>query len=532
MKPIQNADVVLPTAVIYARVSSVAQMMKGHGIGSQETRCREFASMKKYEVERVFSDEAVSGGLIDRPGIQAMLTFLRAHRKARNYVVLIDDISRLARDIKAHLELRQAISDAGARLESPSVEFGEDSDSILVENLLASVSQHQRQKNAEQTRNRMRARLISGFWPFSASVGFRHEHSRGEGKLLVRDEPVASILQEGMEAFATGRFQSQTELKRFLEMQPAFPKSHRGLVPNNLVHQVLTNPLYAGYVEKPDWDVSLRKGRHEGVVSFETFEQIQRRLKEGARVPARADMNVDFPLRGAVSCACCGKPLTSCWSTSKTGTRHPYYLCFQKGCERKGKSIRRDRIEGEFASLLLQLTPAPKLFEMARSMLKSAWGQRSAQALAIAQACKREVDVLDRQIDGLLDRIVDAGSGATVAAYERRIAALERNKIVLNERRAGSDQQHGTFEELFELAFGFLSNPSRLWASGRLDYQKLVLRLTFADSLVYSEKEGFRTPKTTMPFSMLGDVRGPLDGMAEREGLLLCHLKGPEFCAF
>ena len=34
------------TAVIYARVSSVAQMQKGHGLGSQETRCREFARMK------------------------------------------------------------------------------------------------------------------------------------------------------------------------------------------------------------------------------------------------------------------------------------------------------------------------------------------------------------------------------------------------------------------------------------------------------------------------------------------------------
>lgn len=33
------------------------------------------------------------------------------------------------------------------KLESPSIEFGEDSDSILVENLLASVSQHRRQKS-------------------------------------------------------------------------------------------------------------------------------------------------------------------------------------------------------------------------------------------------------------------------------------------------------------------------------------------------------------------------------------------------
>jgi len=57
-------------------------------------------------------------------------------------------------------------------LESPSIEFGEDSDSILVEHLLASVSQHQRQKNGEQTRNRMRARLQGGYWVLNAPMGY------------------------------------------------------------------------------------------------------------------------------------------------------------------------------------------------------------------------------------------------------------------------------------------------------------------------------------------------------------------------
>ena len=74
-------------------------------------------------------------------------------------MVVIDDISRIARDIEGHWELRRALSDTGGQLESPSITFGEDSDSVLIENLLASVSQHQREKNGEQTKNRMRARV-------------------------------------------------------------------------------------------------------------------------------------------------------------------------------------------------------------------------------------------------------------------------------------------------------------------------------------------------------------------------------------
>ena len=131
-------------AVIYSRISSNIQL-KGDGINSQITRCHEFAKHKNYEVLDVFKDEGVSGGLIERPGMQAMLKFLRAN-KSKKIIVVIDDISRLARGLEAHIQLRTAIGAAGGKLESPSIEFGEDSDSQLVENLLASVSQHQRQK--------------------------------------------------------------------------------------------------------------------------------------------------------------------------------------------------------------------------------------------------------------------------------------------------------------------------------------------------------------------------------------------------
>lgn len=65
-------------AIIYCRVSSNVQMQKGDGLASQETRCREYAKHKNYEVVEVFRDEGVSGGMIERPSMQVMLKFLRA----------------------------------------------------------------------------------------------------------------------------------------------------------------------------------------------------------------------------------------------------------------------------------------------------------------------------------------------------------------------------------------------------------------------------------------------------------------------
>ena len=137
-------------AIIYTRVSSLKQVKKGDGLSSQSARCREFAKQRGYEITEEFRDKGVSRSIANRPAIKEMLSYLRRHR-AFSPVVLIDDISRLARGIEAHTLLRAKIAEAGGRLESPSIEFGEDSDSKLIENLLASVSQHGRQKNAEQS---------------------------------------------------------------------------------------------------------------------------------------------------------------------------------------------------------------------------------------------------------------------------------------------------------------------------------------------------------------------------------------------
>lgn len=290
----------LGKAVVYCRVSSVKQTVVGTGLEGQETHCREYARTKGYEVVGVFTDD-VSGKLTDRPGMKAMLAFIRKHR-TQGLAVIIDDVSRLARGLEAHLELRGAIAGAGGRLESPSIEFGDSPDSQLVEHLLATTAQYQRQKNAEQTRNRMRARVQNGYWVFQAPVGYRYERATGHGMVLKRDEPVAGVIQEAFEGYASGRFEKQGDVFEFIRDNPLSGKL-RVRLDLEKVHYVLSNPIYAGCVEAPKWDVSRRAGRHEPLVSLNTFHAVQDRLNGGKVVARRKNVNEDFPLRGFVVCA-------------------------------------------------------------------------------------------------------------------------------------------------------------------------------------------------------------------------------------
>ena len=502
-------------AVIYCRVSSAAQTKRGDGLGSQETRCREYARMRNYDVVQVFSDD-LSGSAVDRPGMKAMLAYLRLNR-LYPHVVLVDDISRLARSVSAHIQLRTAIRLAGGLLQSPTLEFNDDADSELQEYILATVAQHQRRKNAEQTKNRMQARVMNGYWVFQAPVGYRYEKAGGHGKVLVRDEPLASIVQEALEGYASGRFQLQAEVKRFLESHPEFPRDRKGDVRNQRVTEILTRVVYAGVIEAPSWNVGLREGRHQGLISFETFRKIQDRLNGKARAPVRKDLNVDFPLRGSVVCGDCGTPLTACWSRGRGGA-YPYYLCPTRGCASYGKSIRREKIEAEFEALLASLVPSEQLFRIATTMFEKLWNDRLESQKIQSRSLEGEIRKIERSVDQLLDRIVDTDSPSVIRAYEKRIKELDADKLEMREKIDQCGRPIRSFDDSLRTALIFLGNPQKLWASERLDHKKAVLKLAFADRLAYTRNEGFRTAEVALPFKALADLSGSKSKMARPRG--------------
>ncbi len=485
-------------AVTYCRVSSPKQVREGHGLGSQETRCREYAKIKNYEVVATFQDEGVSGGMINRPGMQAMLRFLRT-QKEESCVVIIDDISRLARGLEAHLELRSAIAQAGGKLESPSIEFGEDSDSILVENLLASVSQHQRQKNAEQVKNRMRARAMNGYWVLNSFIGYHYRAVDGHGKMIVRDEPLASIVKEALESFACGRFESKMEVKRFLESYPIVPRNRNGEFHLQNVENMLRRVAYAGYIHLPNWGVHYRKGKHEPLISFETWQKIQDRLDGCAKARKRPNLEKSFPLRGFVVCDHCGRPMTSCFSKGDGGL-YPYYICQTKGCPLRGKSIPKKRMEEDFEQLLNDMRPTKQLFVLFKAILRQVWEKEGQSEQETALVLQKQLQELEKKESQMLDRLLDTDSSSLVRAYEKKVEEIDSQKIILREKMEQGIRPRGSFQEIYRTALSFLENPQKLWVSGDLIAQKTVLKLAFDEKLRYRKNEGYRTVITSCPF--------------------------------
>ncbi|WP_444666018.1 recombinase family protein [Cereibacter changlensis] len=413
--------------VIYCRVSSTKQTSDGAGLSSQERSCREYAKRCGYDVAEVFTD-VISGRHAVRPGMNELLAYLK-RAKAQEFVVVVDDVSRFARDVSTHSELRNKILSCGAALESPNQKFGEDAGSRFIEIIMAAIAAHDREKNAEQSHSRTIARLKNGYWVFRAPLGYGYVKAPGGVKMLERCEPVASIMAEALNGFATGRFQSQAEVKRFLDSKPEFPKDYRGTeVRFDRVTTFLKNVVYAGYVEKSAWDVPLTKGQHEPLISYDTYLIIQDRLNGKDVAPARTDIDEDFPLRGFLVCDACGHRLTACWSQSRTGRKYPYYLCYFRRCPEKGKSTPRDKVEEAFDGLLKSVVPAQSTFDLAERMFRDAWDRRASQAKEEENRLRTKSRQIDREVEQLLDRAVRTKNEATAEAYERRVAELHAEK--------------------------------------------------------------------------------------------------------
>ncbi len=282
------------------------------------------------------------------------------------------------------------------------------------------------------------------------------------------------------------------------------------------VRQILTQPIYAGYIEVPRWKIARRKGQHEGFISLETFNRVQERLLGKPRAPARVDLNVDFPMRGFVCCDDCGHPLTANWSKGELKS-YPYYLCRQQLCESRGKSIARDKVETAFDELLRSLTPARELFDLASAVFRDLWHGQVQKSTERKAELKKLLGEQDRLLNQLLDRIIETDSKPVIRALEKRVEEIEHQKLLIAEKIEKCGTPSRSYDESFRTAMAFLASPWNLWKSDRIEDKRATLKLTFAGELRYNRKTGFRTPTTSLPFKVLDGFKRLKEEMARPE---------------
>lgn len=112
---------------LYARYSSDSQ--REASIDDQLRKCRDYASANDWVVaeDQVYTDRALSGTGSDRPALTRLLNVAFSRGVAAFDVVLVDDTSRLSRDMGESIRINQRLQFEGVRL--VAVSQGIDSNS-------------------------------------------------------------------------------------------------------------------------------------------------------------------------------------------------------------------------------------------------------------------------------------------------------------------------------------------------------------------------------------------------------------------
>lgn len=91
-------------AAVYTRVSSHEQAMHGYSIDEQERQCRAMIEAKGWEYFRTYSDPGISGRILARDGLLALLEAIDKGKIDAVVVFKLDRLSRKQRDMLALIE--------------------------------------------------------------------------------------------------------------------------------------------------------------------------------------------------------------------------------------------------------------------------------------------------------------------------------------------------------------------------------------------------------------------------------------------
>jgi hypothetical protein len=444
-----------------------------------------------------------------------MLSFLETQE--HETIVIVDDIKRWARDVRTHFDLKTEIYRRGGRLESPSFRFEDTPEGEFVEVIMAAQAQLERKQNRRQVLNRMKARMEQGYWAFHTPPGLKYAFHPVHKRIVVIDRKRAVLAREMLEGFAHGRFESAAEAYRFLRDAGYFNEMQSRRQTNHImvVHRMLRSILYTGYLEFKPWGITLRKGHHPAIISLDTYQVIQEKLRGRNRPLVRVDTREDFPLRNLVACAGCGHKLTASFSRGKRRS-YPYYHCYSRECPLYGKVTAKAELEASFEALLQRLEATDSVIELARLIALEKWEEHIAQRKQAAATLEKRRSEIADELERLGERIGRTESDVVFRTLEQRIEQLVYEQNALDQKAATAAEPAAEFGTQFDRVRDRLKSPYAVWKTGDLETKRRLARMVFAGPLPYDRETGFGTPAVTLPFLVVKRLAGQKSDMVDQ----------------
>jgi site-specific DNA recombinase len=176
-------------AIGYVRVSTERQAGEGVSLEAQAAKVRAMATVQGATLLRIVEDAGASGKSLQRPGLAELLAAIEGRAVD---VVIVAKLDRLTRSVRDLADLLERFAKRGVSLVSvaESLDTGTAAGRLVL-NVMASVSQWEREAIGERTRDALRHKKALG--QRVGTVPFGHAISC-DGATLVQDPEEQRVL--------------------------------------------------------------------------------------------------------------------------------------------------------------------------------------------------------------------------------------------------------------------------------------------------------------------------------------------------
>lgn len=299
LKPKKRIVVERKKVAAYARVST-AQERQEHSFAAQVSYYSELIqSNPEWEYAGVYSDEGISGTSIKkRDGFQQMISDAEA---GKIDIILTKSISRFARNTVDLLESVRHLKDLGieVRFEKENIS-SLSADGELMLTILASFAQEESSSQARNIRWGIRRKFERGEHWGKPPFGYDSEYRVVENEA----ETVRMIFDEFLHDVPLRQIARETNKSVDFVRKALFNEAYIG---NILLQKRYASEIRQSQVNDGQLPQYYVTGHHEPIVTDETFQAVQMKIKESYEFNPEAHRMVDVRWYTAkFTCASCG----------------------------------------------------------------------------------------------------------------------------------------------------------------------------------------------------------------------------------
>ena len=453
-------------AALYARVSTEIQKEEGT-IQSQIYELQQLIRRDGNSLTKEYVDDGVSGGRLDRPGLDA----LRADLKANLFdVIYFHNVDRIARDVAYQILIVAEILKHEKQIIINGKDYVHNPENKFTLTVLGAVAELEKAKIIERTARGKRHLVRQGFIPGGAALtpfGYTYvPRAATVPAHYVLNEEEAAVVRYIFETYANTET-SLDKLTRTLEEKSVPSQTGRRVWDRSSLHKMLTNTAYYGV----QWYYKIRRvpadNQRKGykskivhrdpadwlsvnvpaIVSRELFDRVQARIERN-RKTYRNNAKHRYLLSGLICCGLCGKNyLGFCQKRSRGGTiKYPFYRCGhnlkakvhhkQVRPERcRNKEVKASRLEYEVWHTALREILAPAALKTHVEALRTRTRTRAYERklASIDENLKENETQKARILDLYADARMDKES------YFRKLGSLETEHQRLLQKRADTE---------------------------------------------------------------------------------------------